>query len=183
MASLPESEVTKPVEKIHPNNLHGTHKDVIAHALQRLVEHTHPSTGHTDVTQGIHGPAHSEPSWLYKFVPELETLANKYHIGNFVAIRGTNQQFFESMPIYARLGMHLLFYGREQVKLLEGNKHVDHILREESIRQGKIYDSPESVKNIPSFIKAYQIQLDELLEPDIHKYGNFNEFFYRKLKP
>ncbi|KAF8556406.1 hypothetical protein OG21DRAFT_1459241, partial [Imleria badia] len=75
-----------------------------------------------------------------------------------------------------------LFCGKEQVKLLEGSKHVEDLLREQSVREGRIYDSPESVKNIPSFIHTYQIPLDELLEPDIQHYGNFNEFFYRKLK-
>ena len=32
-----------------------------------------------------------------------------------------------------RLGMHLLFYGREQVKLLESKK-VEDLLRQESIK-------------------------------------------------
>ncbi len=49
-------------------------------------------------------------------------------------------------------------------------------------QQGKNYDAPESVKNIPSFIDTYAIQTDELLEPDITKYNSFNEFFFRKLK-
>lgn len=38
------------------------------------------------------------------------------------------------------------------------------------------------MRNIPSFIETYGIQLDDLLEPDISKYKCFNEFFYRKLK-
>jgi len=79
--------------------------------------------------------------------------------------------------------MHLLFRGKEQVKLLEGSKRVEDLLREQSIREGRIYDSPESVKNIPSFIRTYKISLDELLYPDIQHYATFNEFFYRKLKP
>lgn len=183
MSFLAEGEVTKPVEKIHPSNLQHVHKEVVVHAFRRLVEHSHPSKGKGDLTISIHSFAHSRMEWLHKTVPELENLAEKYHIGNFVAIRGTDQRFFESMPIYARLGMHLLFYGKEQVKLLEGNKFVEDVLREQSVHEGKIYDSPESVKNIPSFIKMYNIQLDELLEPDIHKYHTFNEFFYRRLKP
>ncbi|KAI6149305.1 phosphatidylserine decarboxylase-domain-containing protein [Pisolithus tinctorius] len=183
MSSLEEVEIVKPIENIHPDNLQRVHKEVVIHAFRQLVEHSHPSKGNGDVTTTVHASAHSRVEWLHKVVPELETLAEKYHIGNFVAIRGTNQRFFESMPIYARLGMHLLFYGKEQVKLLEGNKLVEDTLREQSIHQGKIYDSPESAKNIPSFIKMYNIQLDELLEPDIHKYHTFNEFFSRKLKP
>ncbi|KAI6042059.1 phosphatidylserine decarboxylase-domain-containing protein [Pisolithus marmoratus] len=181
--SLEEGQVTKPVERNHSENLRRVRKEVVVHAFQQLVEHTHPSKGKGDVTTSVHAFAHSRVEWLHKAVPDLENLAQKYHIGNFVAIRGTNQRIFESMPIYARLGMHMLFYGKEQVKLLEGNKLVEDVLREQSVRQGKVYDSPESVKNIPSFIKMYNIQLDELLEPDIHKYHTFNQFFYRRLKP
>ena len=51
------------------------------------------------------------------------------------------------------------------------------------MQQGRIYDSPESVKNIPSFIETYSIALDELLEPDPTKYATMNDFFYRRLKP
>ena len=46
-------------------------------------------------------------------------------------------------------------------------------------QEGKHFDSPESAKSIESFVKTYSLQLDELLEPDITKYKNFNEFFYR----
>jgi phosphatidylserine decarboxylase len=40
--------------------------------------------------------------FLHNLVPGLENLASKYHIGNYVLVRGTNEKFFESMPIYAR---------------------------------------------------------------------------------
>ncbi|EIN08718.1 hypothetical protein PUNSTDRAFT_102181 [Punctularia strigosozonata HHB-11173 SS5] len=114
-------------------------------------------------------------------VPGLEKVATEFHVGNFVVMRGTGEKFFESMPLYPRLGMHLLYYGSAQVKVLH-NQHVEEVLKDLSIKQGKIYDEPESVKSIPSFIETYSIQTDELLEPDITKYGNFNEFFYRRLK-
>jgi phosphatidylserine decarboxylase len=93
--------------------------------------------------------------------------------------------------------MHLLFYGKEQTKILE-TRRVEALLREESVKvhsscrklerslidghcfqQGRIYDDPKSVDSIPYFVETYSIQTDELLEPDITKYGNFNEFFYR----
>lgn len=48
-----------------------------------------------------------------------------------------------------------------------------------NIQEGKIYDSPESVKSIPSFVKTYSLNLDELLQPDLSAYKNFNEFFSR----
>lgn len=96
--------------------------------------------------------------------------------------------------------MHLLFYGGTQVKLLH-NRSVETVLKDLSVRvrmlhpyvfyhtlivlcqQGKIYDSPESVKSIPSFIETYGISVDELEQPDITKYACFNDFFYRCVFP
>lgn len=48
-------------------------------------------------------------------------------------MRGSKERIFESMPIYARIGMHLLFYGKEQ-RLLLGNKEVEHLLEEQSVK-------------------------------------------------
>ncbi|KIJ20648.1 hypothetical protein PAXINDRAFT_160190 [Paxillus involutus ATCC 200175] len=178
--------LSKPIERItrgSGSGLGDANADNVAQGLAHVVGNTQPSQGGGDVTQGIHGAAHSHLPLLHKFVPQLEKLANTYHVGNYVFDRKTGEKFFESMPIYARLGMHLLFCGKEQVKLLEGNKHIEDLLREQSIREGKIYDSPESVKNIPSFINTYKLSLDELLQPNIQQYKNFNEFFSRKLKP
>lgn len=175
--------ITKPIERVLTQSaLSGADDDNVAQAFTRLVENTH-SKSDDDLTPGIHAAAHSHLPSLHKFVPQLQNLANKYHVGNFVIDRKSGEKFFESMPIYARLGMHLLFHGKEQVKLLEGSKHVEDLLREQSVREGRIYDSPESIKNIPSFIQTYKIALDELLDPDIQNYATFNEFFYRKLKP
>ncbi|KAI8978164.1 phosphatidylserine decarboxylase-domain-containing protein [Trametes punicea] len=174
---------TKPVETVHPDNLPAASRDpgIVAAALEKLVEH---SATHEDVKDAIHAPMHllKNHPLVHKLVPGLEQLATQHHVGNFVIVRSTGERIFESMPIYARLGMHLLFYGGTQVKLLH-NRSVETILKDLSVRQGKIYDSPESVKSIPSFIQTYGIGLDELEEPDITKYKCFNDFFYRKLKP
>lgn len=35
--------------------------------------------------------------------------------GNYVVMRSTGEKTFETMPLYARIGMHLLFYGSLQV--------------------------------------------------------------------
>jgi hypothetical protein len=37
----------------------------------------------------------------------------------------------DGMP---RIGMHHLFYGKKQVKLFEGNKSIEKVLREQSIK-------------------------------------------------
>ena len=194
MVELQESELYKSggLEGHHRVGIQGMEnlEGEIVEAFKESVERSNPQhpDSHNDVTQGIHGHVHhfvsGHHTWLSKFIPQLESLAAKYHVGNYVMIRGTNQRFFESMPIYARLGMHLLFYGKEQVKVLEGCKRVEDLLMEQSIREGQIYDSPESRNHIPSFIHTYNISTSELLyPPESPEYKNFNEFFYRRLKP
>ncbi|KAJ7433051.1 phosphatidylserine decarboxylase-domain-containing protein [Mycena galericulata] len=173
----------KPLEHLHSqsNNLPNLTHEQASNGLIALVEH---SGKHTDVSQGIHASSHTifGIPWIHKLIPGIEKLASNYHIGNFVAIRGSKEQIFEAMPIYARIGMHLLFYGNEQVKVLQTHK-VEDLLREQSIKEGKVYDDPASAASIPSFIATYSLATDELLEPDIKKYRTFNDFFSRKLKP
>ncbi|KAF8588159.1 hypothetical protein K439DRAFT_1645594 [Ramaria rubella] len=180
-------ESVKKVEVVHPDNLPNASHEHFAGALHKLVSETDTTTpgGTHDVSKTIHAPVHTVPShpWLGKYIPGLETLASEYHVGNFVVVRGTGDKFFESMPIYARIGMHLLFYGRLETKLLK-SKIVETQLREQSIKEGIVFDSPSSASSIPSFIHTYNISIDELLLQDIqHDYKCFNEFFYRKLKP
>ncbi|RKP06624.1 phosphatidylserine decarboxylase-domain-containing protein, partial [Thamnocephalis sphaerospora] len=89
---------------------------------------------------------------------------------------------YESMPLYVRLGIHLLYVGPWKAKLLETGI-LDAILEKETIRQGRYFDQPDSVKQIPSFIQTYQISLSEALLPKVEDYHTFNEFFYRRLQP
>lgn len=177
---MPADSVTRTVESIQQDNLPDATGKHAGDALEHLVDR---SSSHNDLSHSIHASAHGigHMPLLKKLVPGLEHLANKYHIGNYVVVRDTNEKFFESMPIYARIGMHLLFYGREQTEILEA-KRVENLLRAQSIKEGKHFDSPESAKSIESFVKTYSLSLDELLEPDITKYKTFNEFFSRKLK-
>ncbi|KAF9538016.1 hypothetical protein BGW38_010016, partial [Lunasporangiospora selenospora] len=88
---------------------------------------------------------------------------------------------WEDMPIYARIGMHLLFACVIDHRLLNTDR-IRHLFYKGSVRQGKHFDAPESVSQIPYFIKTYKIDLSELLQPDITQYKSFNDFFYRKLR-
>ncbi|CAJ0767791.1 8888_t:CDS:2, partial [Entrophospora sp. SA101] len=56
------------------------------------------------------------------------------------------------------------------------------LLENLSVKQGKKYDHPASVKDINGFIEFHNLSRDEILDP-IESFKNFNEFFYRKLKP
>ncbi|KAL6304965.1 phosphatidylserine decarboxylase-domain-containing protein [Sparassis latifolia] len=174
---------TRPLQRIHSTNLpsHSQEPSFVASVLDKLIDST---ATHHDVSHTIHAPMHLTHlvSSLHSLIPGIEKYATEYHVGNYVVVRATGEKFFESMPIYGRLGMHLLFYGHTEIKVLH-EKSVEAVLEDLSIREGKTYDSPESVKSIPSFIRTYSLELDQLLYPDISYYKCFNEFFYRKLKP
>ncbi|KAH8115026.1 phosphatidylserine decarboxylase-domain-containing protein [Phellopilus nigrolimitatus] len=126
-------------------------------------------------------------SWLRHLfsADTLDKLFATEHLGNYVLVRATGEIVFESMPIYARIGMHLLFYGSFQIRILRW-RAIRRILKSESIRQGKIYDStePDVVRTqIASFVETYHINLSELAQPDLRAYKTFNEFFSRRLRP
>jgi phosphatidylserine decarboxylase len=55
-------------------------------------------------------------------------------------------------------------------------------LKSLSIKQGKKYEDPASVREIKSFINFHQLDMSEVLLP-VEAFKNFNEFFYRALKP
>ncbi|KAF9954063.1 hypothetical protein BGZ65_004268 [Modicella reniformis] len=89
---------------------------------------------------------------------------------------------WEDMPIYARIGMHLLFASMLDRRLLKTHK-IQHLFSVESVNQGKHFDAPESVAHIEHFVKTYKLDLSELLQPDLTQYKSFNDFFYRRLRP
>lgn len=123
-----------------------------------------------------------------KILPSEKELDNdfvKWKMGNNVAIRGSNEVFFEPMPIYVRVGMHLLFYGSKQTSLLRWGK-VENLLRTMSEKEGATYDDesdPKAVQAfIQNFIRTYSIDTSILQEQDLTRYPTRNSFFYRKLK-
>lgn len=59
---------------------------------------------------------------------------------------------------------------------------VRKMLRNLSFKQGRKYDDPSSVRDIPSFVNFHQLDMSEVLKP-MDQFKNFNEFFYRELKP
>ena len=96
--------------------------------------------------------------------------------------RCTNQLTYEQMPSYHKYGMRLLFRGCVQRSIMHRNA-IKKFFTHETIRLGKAFNDPKSCKHISAFVKMYQINLNELLKPNIADYETFNEFFYRKLKP
>ena len=142
-----------------------------------------------DPKDTIHRPASHESShkWLSKLLPAstLESLESHYHMGNYVIIdRATGDKTFEPMSIYVRVGMHLLYYGSMQEKLLQWQQTED-LLKAQSIKMGEEYDAPQSKVHIASFIESFDLSstLAEFVEPDPDKYPNFNAFFAREIRP
>ncbi len=56
------------------------------------------------------------------------------------------------------------------------------MLRSLSYKQGRKYDDPASASQIENFIAFHQLDMSEVLLP-VEQFKNFNEFFYRALKP
>ncbi|KAI8966678.1 phosphatidylserine decarboxylase-domain-containing protein [Daldinia sp. FL1419] len=94
--------------------------------------------------------------------------------------RLTGQINEEKMSVYVRLGIRLLYKGLKS-KDME-NKRIRKLLKSLSIKQGKKYDDPASKSQIPGFIQFHQLDMSEVLLP-VEEFKNFNEFFYRALKP
>lgn len=51
-----------------------------------------------------------------------------------------------------------------------------------SVKEGIKFNDPDSVKGIQPFIEFHNLDVNEILDP-LDSFKNFNEFFYRKLKP
>ncbi|CAE6532114.1 unnamed protein product [Rhizoctonia solani] len=69
---------------------------------------------------------------------------------------------------------------------LLGEKRVDKLLRDQSFKQGRIYDreDPAIVQpHIKSFAETYEIDTSQLLQPDLSAYKTFNGFFARRVRP
>lgn len=138
-------------------------------------------------TSHIHGSATSGEShaWLAKILPQstIVGLENKFHLGNYVIDRQTGEKTFEAMSVYVRVGMHLLYYGSQQEKVLHWQRTIE-LLKAQSEKMGVEYDSSDSKQHIIPFIESFDLQgtLVDMVEPDPSKYATFNEFFGREIK-
>jgi len=87
----------------------------------------------------------------------------------------------ERIPPYIKIAlraMYALKFGRKAVE----NTKLRNFLRNMTIKQGKAYDNPKSAKEIDHFIEYHGLDIDEIKRP-LSEFKNFNEFFYRELKP
>jgi phosphatidylserine decarboxylase len=159
------------------------------------------------VMAGFVTSSQAQRKWYSKVITKISY--GGYRIGAnsaniLVQDRITGQINEERMSVYVRLGIRLLYKGlkskeMEKKRSMRGcfyiyvfscnpprpiaNKPpVRKLLRGMSIKQGVKYDDPASKAEIQKFINFHQLDMSEVLLP-IDQFKNFNEFFYRQLKP
>ncbi|KAK7204113.1 phosphatidylserine decarboxylase-like protein [Myxozyma melibiosi] len=86
----------------------------------------------------------------------------------------------ERMSPYVRTGIRLLYRGLKAREM--ERSRIRKMLASMSVKQGRKYDNPRSVKAIKPFIQFHQLDLSSVLKP-LDQFKSFNDFFYRELKP
>ncbi|CAG8471889.1 5183_t:CDS:2, partial [Racocetra fulgida] len=107
----------------------------------------------------------AQRKWLSKVINKVGYGSFRIGANNAVILaqdRLTGEIVEEKMSTYVRLAKNLL------------KKLTD--------QQGKKFDKPTSAEDISPFIEFHGLNKEEILEP-LESFKNFNEFFYRKLKP
>lgn len=156
------------------------------------------------VMAGFVTSSQAQRKWYSKVITKIsyggyKLGANSANI--LVQDRITGQINEERMSVYVRLGIRLLykglksrdmekkrsmrgyhFYRLSRSRSVANRTPVRKLLRGLSFKQGVKYDDPASKAEIPKFISFHQLDMSEVLHPT-EKFKNFNEFFYRALKP
>jgi len=123
----------------------------------------------------------AQRKWYTKMLAKVT--AGEYQLGAnsaniIVQNRITGQLEEEKMQGYVRIGIRLLYKGAGGQ--MEGGR-ARKLLKSMSVKQGQKYDSPESAREIPTFIAFHKLNVEEIKDP-LDSFKSFNEFFYRKLK-
>ncbi|KKY31306.1 putative phosphatidylserine decarboxylase [Diaporthe ampelina] len=135
------------------------------------------------VMAGFVTASQAQRKWYSKVITKIsyggyKLGANSANI--LVQDRMTGQISEEKMSVYVRLGIRLLYKGLKSNNM--ENKRIRKLLKSLSIKQGKKYDDPASKAEIEGFIEFHKLDMSEVLLP-LEDFKNFNEFFYRALKP
>ncbi|KAJ5965756.1 hypothetical protein N7481_012470 [Penicillium waksmanii] len=135
------------------------------------------------VMGGFVTSSQAQRKWYSKVITKISY--GGYRLGAnsaniLVQDRITGQINEERMSVYVRLGIRLLYKGLKSRDMEK--KRIRRVLRSLSVKQGRKYDDPASAAQIKDFINFHQLDMSEVLQP-IEKFRNFNEFFYRALKP
>lgn len=135
------------------------------------------------VMGGFVTQSQAQRKWYSKVITKIsyggyKLGANSANI--LVQDRMTGQINEERMSVYVRIGIRLLYKAlgsREMEK-----KRIKKMLKSLSVKQGRKFDDPASVAQIEGFIAFHRLDMSEVLLSTA-QFRNFNEFFYRALKP
>ncbi|KAJ4356600.1 phosphatidylserine decarboxylase [Didymosphaeria variabile] len=135
------------------------------------------------VMAGFVTSSQAQRKWYSKVITKIsyggyKLGANSANI--LVQDRLTGQINEERMSVYVRLGIRLLYKGLKANNMEK--KRIRKLLRSLSFKQGKKYDDPASAREIEGFVAFHQLDMSEVLL-STSEFKNFNEFFYRALKP
>lgn len=135
------------------------------------------------VMAGFVTSSQAQRKWYSKVITKIsyggyKLGANSANI--LVQDRVTGQINEERMSVYVRIGIRLLYKGLKSREMEK--KRIRKMLRSMSFKQGRKYDDPTSAREIQSFVNFHQLDMSELRKP-LEEFKNFNEFFYRQLKP
>ena len=135
------------------------------------------------VMSGFVTSSQAQRKWYSKVITKIsyggyKLGANSANI--LVQDRLTGQINEERMSVYVRLGIRMLYKGLKANNMEK--KRIRKLLKSLSIKQGKKYDDPASAKEIEPFIAFHQLDMSEVALAT-SQFKNFNEFFYRALKP
>ncbi|PLW06798.1 hypothetical protein PCANC_19780 [Puccinia coronata f. sp. avenae] len=125
--------------------------------------------------------------WVTKVIRKVQN--GKYSLGAnsaniIVQDRRTGRLIEEKMQAYVRLGIRMMYKsgsGSSKDNRMEHQK-IKKLLKSLTIKQGNKFNSPESIKEIMPFVNFHELDMNEVKLP-LSEFKNFNEFFYRELKP
>lgn len=122
----------------------------------------------------------AQRKWYTKIIGKVSS--GDYKLGAnsaniIVQNRITGQLEEEKMQVYVRLGIRLLYKGAKS--RMEGGR-ARRLLKSLSIKQGIKYDSPESARDIPTFIQFHQLKVEEILDP-LDSFSKFLMFMRRNM--
>ncbi|KAI9207931.1 phosphatidylserine decarboxylase-domain-containing protein [Polychytrium aggregatum] len=156
--------------------------DVISHVA--LCAHQDMSKVETFLMSGFLTEAYASRKWftkIFSYVTFGGYAVGKNNANILVQDRTSGQLIEEKMPTYIRLGIRLLYQASASRGAIEA-RSIKSLLKSLSVKQGKEFDDPNSVKEISRFISFHNLSLEEVELP-LSEFKNFNEFFYRTLKP
>ncbi|KAJ1657063.1 phosphatidylserine decarboxylase [Dispira simplex] len=158
--------------------------DAVNHVAECFVRASRRSSRERFVMGDFVTEAQAQRKWftrLFKYMSYGGYRIGKNNANIIVIDRQKGIQVEEKIPAYIRLGIRLL-YKNIGSKSTAQQRRVRNLLRSMSVKQGIKYDDPASARQIPSFIKLHNLNMDEVLLP-LDQFKSFNEFFYRQLKP